>query len=145
MGCLFEIPRKVQPKLGDVWSGWHLHSCSHCSPTSVRLVCDPKFLGAVLSLFLLFLLLSVHNWAHADWEIDSAGHWSPLYIRRAGMVQRASLHSLAHELVPGLEGPTLEVVSNPVFLLAPSWASPKQGLLIVPTVYGGLGYGPLAT
>lgn len=61
------------------------------------------------------------------------------------MVQRASLHSLAHELVPGLEGPTLEVVSNPVFLLAPSWASPKQGLLNVPTVYGGLGYGPLAT
>ncbi|XP_054543724.1 nuclear receptor ROR-alpha isoform X2 [Talpa occidentalis] len=28
----------------------------------------------------------------------------------AGMVQSASLHSLAHELVPGLEGPTLEVI-----------------------------------
>lgn len=43
------------------------------------------------------------------------------------MVQSASLHSLAHELVPGLEGPTLEVVSNSVFLLAQSWASPKIG------------------
>lgn len=55
------------------------------------------------------------------------------------MVQSASLHSLAHELVPGLEGPTLEVVSNSVFLLAQSWASPKQERMIVPTVYGGLG------
>lgn len=61
------------------------------------------------------------------------------------MVQSASLHSLAHELVPGLEGPTLEVVSNSVFLLAQSWASPGQGRMIVPTVYGGLGYGLLAT
>lgn len=64
------------------------------------------------------------------------------------MVQSASLHSLAHELVPGLEGPTLEVVSNSVFLLAQSWASPEQERMIVPTVYGGLGVrtpGHLAT
>lgn len=61
------------------------------------------------------------------------------------MVQSASLHSLAHELVPGLEGPTLEVVSNSVFLLAQSWASPEQERMIVLTVYGGLGYGLLAT
>lgn len=61
------------------------------------------------------------------------------------MVQSASLHSLAHELVPGLVGPTLEVVSNSVFLLAQSWASPEQGRMIVPTIDGGLGYGLLAT
>lgn len=61
------------------------------------------------------------------------------------MVQSAPLHSLAHELVPGLEGPTLEVVSNSVFLLAQSWVFPKQGLMIVPAVYGALGYGLRAT
>lgn len=61
------------------------------------------------------------------------------------MAQSAPLHSLAHELVPGLEGPTLEVVSNSVFLLAQSWASSKQGRTVVPTVYGGLGHGFLAT
>lgn len=55
------------------------------------------------------------------------------------MVQSASLHSLAHELVPGLEGPTLEVVSNSVFLLARPWASPEQGRM---TVYGVGAPGP---
>lgn len=61
------------------------------------------------------------------------------------MAQSASLHSLAHELVPGLEGPSLEVVSNSVFLLAQSWAPPTQGRMIGPTVYGGLGCGLPAT
>lgn len=60
------------------------------------------------------------------------------------MVQSASLHSLAHELVPGPEGPTLEVVSNSVFLLAQPWASPEQGRMNVPTGYGGVGSGLLA-
>ncbi|XP_064341616.1 nuclear receptor ROR-alpha isoform X3 [Camelus dromedarius] len=48
----------------------------------------------------------------------------------AGMVQSASLHSLAHELVPGLEGPTLEVLKLKLFH-ARSVETNHQGSIMV--------------
>ncbi|KAL0601261.1 hypothetical protein AAY473_027454, partial [Plecturocebus cupreus] len=89
-------------------SSLKLLTSSDLPPLTSQRIVDFDLWGAADQVIFLLSLLALTWYADQDpCSIRYLSNEEDTYM--AGMVQSASLHSLAHELVPGPEGPTLEV------------------------------------